>query len=126
MQVKLCLLLLSLTLASSVWSFVDRDGNLEQGRLSDYQPERTAYVQQYHGQKDRYCEKCLRNDPEVLVSTPNEPVLAEAYFYHEPQQVEIREVSPNGDINSGLPSDIKVTAQLCDDTSCMPMEVSVK
>ena len=123
MQVLLCLLLLSLTLASSVWSFVDRDGNLEQGPLKD-KPQ--PYVREYHGQKDRYCEKCLRNDPEVLVSTPNEPVLAEAYFYHEPQQVEIREVSPNGDINSGLPSDIKVTAQLCDDTSCMPMEVSVK
>ena len=118
MQVLLCLLLLSLTLASSAWSFVDRDGNLEQGKLSDYQPARTEYVQQYHGQKDRYCEKCLRNDPEVLVSTPNEPVIAEAYFYHAPQPVEVYEKVED--------KDVKVTAELCDDNSCMPMEVSVK
>jgi hypothetical protein len=108
----LCLLLLSLTLASSVWSFVDRDGNLEQGPLKD-KPQ--PYVREYHGQKDRYCEKCLRNDPEVLVSTP---VKATAYFYHEPQPVEVYEKVED--------KDVKVTAQLCDDTSCMTMPVEIK
>ncbi len=120
MQVKACLLLLSLTLASSVWSFVDRDGNLEQGKLSDYHPTHTEYVQQYHGQKDRYCEKCLRNDPEVLVSTPNEPVIAEAYFYHQPQRAEVYEKVNNDS------QPIQVTAQLCDDKSCMDMPAEVK
>jgi hypothetical protein len=43
-----------------------------------------SYVPSYHGQKDRYSEDYLRNDPEVLVSTPNKP-LSPAYFYHKPE-----------------------------------------
>lgn len=64
---------------------------------------------------DRYDERKLRNDPEVLVSAP---VKATAYFYHETQLVEVHEKVED--------KDIIVTAQLCDDTSCMDLPTEVK
>jgi hypothetical protein len=65
MKIKILVMML---VCSTCWAFQAEDRT---GTVFHNQP---VYIPQYVGQKDRYDEALLRNDPEVLVSTPKKIV----------------------------------------------------
>jgi hypothetical protein len=68
------------------------------------------YTSEYAG-KQRYCEPCLRNDPEVLVSTPNRAITETPTTYKAKPEDTIIMVKPDH-------KPIIVKTQFCDDYSC--------
>jgi hypothetical protein len=66
---KVTVIFLSLMVICSIaLAFVNEDGTLESESTRIIEK---PYIYEYQGQKDRYDVNLLRNDPEVLVSTPN-------------------------------------------------------
>jgi hypothetical protein len=68
------------------------------------------YTAEYTGVQ-RYCEPCLRNDPEVLVSTPNRAITETPTTYKAKPEDTIIMVKPDH-------KPIIVKTQFCDDYSC--------
>jgi hypothetical protein len=67
------------------------------------------YTSEYTG-KQRYSEAQLRNDPEVLVSTPNRAIAETPTTYKAKPEDSVITVKEN--------KPIIVKTQFCDDTSC--------
>ena len=103
------MLLVSLLIASNAYAFEDTAFKLTKHQYNDRM--------EYAG-KQRYCESCLRNDPEVLISTTrrnvpvsgkeNTPIfLTEFKAKPEDSVITVKEDKP-----------IIVKTQFCDDYSC--------
>ena len=104
------LLLVSLLIASNAYAFEDTAFKLTKYEYNDRM--------EYAG-KQRYCESCLRNDPEVLISTTrrNVPVSGK-----ENTPIFLTEFKANTDDSAitepTANKPIIVKTQFCDDYSC--------
>jgi hypothetical protein len=93
-------LLILLILTCNAYAFED-----EAFKLTKHEYK---YTTEYTG-KQRYCESCLRNDPEVLVSTSRQVVTKPTVYVakKEDSVITVKEDKP-----------IIVKTQFCDDYSC--------